>query len=126
MSEMKNRINITICATDYTIVAEESMDYVQKVAQMVDQKMTGLIEENPKLSTNMAAVLTAVNLCDELFKAQQTADNLRTQLKKYLDDASRSRQEAEESRREAMHLKGEMQDLKVLLARMDEQKKTQE
>lgn len=118
---MKNRVNITICGMEYTILAEESGDYVKKVGQLVNNKMVELINESPKMSTNMAAVLTAVNLCDELFKAQQTADNLRTQLKKYLDDSSKSRQEAEESKREVMQLRGEVQDLKVLLARMDEQ-----
>jgi cell division protein ZapA (FtsZ GTPase activity inhibitor) len=118
---MKNKVNITICGMEYTIIAEESDEYVKKVGQAVNHKMVELINENPKMSTNMAAVLTAVNLCDELFKAQQTADNLRTQLKKYLDDSSKSRQEAEESKREVMQLKGEIQDLKVLLAKLDEQ-----
>ena len=118
---MKNKVDITICGMEYTIIAEESDEYVKKVGQAVNHKMVELINENPKMSTNMAAVLTAVNLCDELFKAQQTADNLRTQLKKYLDDSSKSRQEAEESKREVMQLKGEIQDLKVLLAKLDEQ-----
>jgi cell division protein ZapA (FtsZ GTPase activity inhibitor) len=118
---MKNKVNITICGMEYTIIAEESADYVRKVGQAVNHKMVELINENPKMSTIMAAVLTSVNLCDELFRAQQTADNLRTQLKKYLDDSSRSRQEAEESKREVMQLKGEIQDLKLLLAKLDEQ-----
>lgn len=118
---MKNKVNLTICGVEYTIIAEESTDYVKKVGQMVHQKMVELINESPKMSTHMAAVLTAVNLCDELMRAQQTADNLRVQLKKYLDDSSKSRQEAEESKREVMQLKGEIQDLKVLLSKMDGQ-----
>ena len=44
-------------------------------------------------------MLTAVNLADELCKAQENADNLRRQLKTYLDEASRAKNEAAELRR---------------------------
>ena len=46
-----------------------------------------------------AAVLAAVNLADELCKAQENADNLRRQLKTYLDEAGRAKNEAAELRR---------------------------
>ena len=46
-----------------------------------------------------AAVLAAVNLADQLTKAQEGAENLRRQLKTYLDEASRAKNEAAELRR---------------------------
>ena len=47
-----------------------------------------------------AAVLTAVNLADELLKAQEAAENLRRQLKTYLDEASQAKAEASELKRQ--------------------------
>ena len=50
-------------------------------------------------SKNAAAVLAAVNLADQLTKAQEGAENLRRQVKTYLDEASRAKNEAAELRR---------------------------
>ena len=44
-------------------------------------------------------MLAAVNLADQLTKAQEGAENLRRQLKTYLDEASRAKNEAAELRR---------------------------
>ena len=46
-----------------------------------------------------AAVLAAVNLADQLCKAQDGSENLRRQLKTYLDEASQAKSEAAELRR---------------------------
>ena len=40
---MENRITVTICGTDYTLMAEESPSYMQKVAALVDGKMNELM-----------------------------------------------------------------------------------
>ena len=51
------------------------------------------------MSRDAAAVLAAVNLADQLTKAQEGAENLRRQVKTYLDEASRAKSEAAELRR---------------------------
>ena len=95
---MANRITMSICGEDYTLVADESAAYMEKVGALVDEKMTQL-QEGVHVSRIDAAVLTAVNLADELCKAQENADNLRRQLKTYLDEAGRAKNEAAELRR---------------------------
>ena len=47
-----------------------------------------------------AAVLAAVNLADELLKSEQTAENLRRQVKSYLDEAAQAKNEASELKRQ--------------------------
>lgn len=51
------------------------------------------------MSRDAAAVLAAVNLADQLTKTQEGAENLRRQVKTYLDEASRAKSEAAELRR---------------------------
>ena len=89
---------MTICGQDYTLVADESAAYMQKVGALVDQKMTELMD-SAHVSRHDAAVLTAINLADELGKQQDGSENLRRQLKTYLDEASRAKNEAAELRR---------------------------
>ena len=82
---MANRVTMTICGQDYTLVADESAAYMQKVGALVDQKMTELME-SAHVSRYDAAVLAAINLADELYKQQEGGENLRRQLKEYLED----------------------------------------
>ena len=117
---MKNKTDVIIFGCNYTISAEEPAEYVEKVAKNVDSRMNEIYEDSgANMSHSMTATLVAVNLCDELFKSQQAADNLRTQLKKYLDDSARSRQEAEESRREIASLKSELERFKAIILKSD-------
>lgn len=100
---MANKITVTISGTEYTFMSEESSAYMQKVAGLVDEKMTD-ITSSGRVSRMDAAVLAAANLADELLKQQAAADNLRRQLKGYLDDANRAKAELSDCRRQLMKL----------------------
>ena len=102
---MANRVTMTICGMEYTLVAEEDAANMETVGALVDEKMPPL-QEGAQVSRIDAAVLTAVNLADELCKAQENADNLRRQLKTYLDEASRAKNEAAELRRKLQNQQG--------------------
>ena len=87
---MENRITISICDEEYTFVAEEAPSYMQKVGSYVNDKMSELLDA-AKVGRTDAAVLTAVNITDELFKEREAGDALRRQLKQYLDEASQAK-----------------------------------
>ena len=101
---MENRITVSICGTDYTFTAEESPSYMQKVAAHVDEQMAAIMEGG-RIARVDAAVLAAANIADELYKEQAISENLRNQLKGYLDDISRLRVEINELRRENAKLR---------------------
>ena len=78
---MENRITISICDEEYTFVAEEAPSYMQKVGSYVNDKMSELLDA-AKVGRTDAAVLTAVNITDELFKEREAGDALRHQRKR--------------------------------------------
>ena len=96
---MANRITLSICGEDYTLVAEESTAYMEQVAALVDKKMKEVIA-GVKVGRNDAAVLAAVNLADELLKNEQSAENLRRQVKSYLDEAAQAKSEVSDLKRQ--------------------------
>ncbi len=96
---MANRVTMNICGQEYVLVAEESAAYMEKVGALVDSKMTELME-SARIGRSDAAVLAAVNIADELYKAQETAENLRRQLKGYLDEAAQAKNEISELKRQ--------------------------
>ena len=81
---MANRVVINICGEELTFIAEESSSYMQRVGAYVNDKMAEVLDSS-KVGRTDAAVLTAVNIADELFKAQAAAEQLRGQIKGYLD-----------------------------------------
>ncbi len=108
---MANRIVISICGEEYTLVADESSAYMQKVGSYVSDKMSEVMT-GAKVGRTDAAVLTAVNLTDELFKSQAAAEQLRGQIKGYLDEASKAQAEVSELKREIFRLQQRLDNRK--------------
>ncbi|MCI8802858.1 MAG: cell division protein ZapA [Oscillibacter sp.] len=100
---MANRVVITICEEEYTFIAEESAAYMQKVGSYVSEKMDEVLNST-RVGRADAAVLTAVNIADELFKAQVSAEQLRSQIKGYLDEAGKAQSQVSELKREILRL----------------------
>ena len=107
---MENRIVVTICDQEYTLVAEESATYMQKVGSYVSDKMSGILS-SARVGRVDAAVLTAVNLADELFKEQAAAEARRVQIKQYIDEASQAQNEVSELKREVFRLQQKLDSL---------------
>ena len=100
---MANRVVVNICGEEYTFVAEESASYMQKVGSYVSEKMDEVLN-GAKVGRSDAAILTAANITDELFKAQAAAEQLRSQIKGYLDEAGKAQAEVSELKREVFRL----------------------
>ncbi|MDD4510811.1 MAG: cell division protein ZapA [Oscillospiraceae bacterium] len=95
---MKNRVSVAIGGRDYTLLATEEESYVRKVSTHVDGKMKEMME-TARLSVTDAAIMTAVNIADDYFKMVETSENLRSQLKEYLEEASKMKLELSEAKR---------------------------
>ena len=106
---MANRVVVPICGEDYTFVAEESAAYMQKVGAYVSDKMAEILGSSKGGRTD-AAVLTAANIADELFKAQAAAEQLRSQIKGYLDEAGKAQSEVSELKREVFRLQQKLEN----------------
>ena len=100
---MANRVVVNICGEEYTFVAEESASYMQKVGSYVSEKMDEVLN-GAKVGRSDAAILTAANITDELFKAQAAAEQLRSQIKGYQDEAGKAQAEVSELKREVFRL----------------------
>lgn len=103
---MKNRVTVTIAGQEYTLVATEDKGYVEKVAGHVDAKVQEVLD-GARVSLVDAAVLGAVNIADEYFKEVEASENLRRQLKEYLEEATKLKLELSEAKREIFKLQNQ-------------------
>jgi len=81
----KNRVIVRILGQEYPLMSEDSREYMQKVAYVVDDRMNALIKSNNKLSTSMVAVLTALNLADECLKCTQEKEKLEKKIEELIN-----------------------------------------
>ena len=66
-----NIITVKINGMEYNLRGEENNEYLQMVAQYVDNKINSLMIKNNKISRPDATILAAINLGDEVFKHKE-------------------------------------------------------
>ncbi len=111
----KNRVKLNICGTDYAITTEDDPKYVMALGDELDSMLTKTLRENTRISVTQAAILAALDFADMYKKAEISADNLRGQIKEYLEDSARSKMDAEIARREVERLTRELQNVQAKL-----------
>lgn len=112
----KNRIKLTICGCECALCSDDSENYIRSIGDEVQKALDDTMSQNNRISVTMAAIIAALNFCDMAHKASSSSDNLRSQIKNYLEDSSHARMDAEESRRELERVKRENQTLRARLA----------
>jgi cell division protein ZapA len=85
----KNKVAVKISGKEYTLVGIESDDYMLKVASYIDKKFSEFHKKNPNLNSSMVAVLTSVNIADELFKAVDSEARAIEKIDKYSNEMDR-------------------------------------
>jgi cell division protein ZapA len=77
-TEQKNRVHVKIYGEEYTMRGPASPDYMKRAAHYVDEKMRQIGQTNSRLGVSRIAVLTAINLADELFLLRKELQELET------------------------------------------------
>jgi cell division protein ZapA len=74
MEEKKHTVKVNIYGEEYPIKADIDSSYIIRVAQFVDKKMREVAERSSQRVPVKVAVLTAMNIADELFKEKEDKD----------------------------------------------------
>ena len=75
----KQRTTVRVGGKEYTLVSSDSPEYMRRVAAYVDRKLTEMSLAT-RLPSNMVAVLTCLNMADELMKSHDENTRLRREL----------------------------------------------
>ena len=75
----KTRTTVRIAGREYTLTGTDPEEHMRRVAVYVDRKMEELTLST-RLPQPMIAVLTAMNIADDLIKAQDENTRLRKEL----------------------------------------------
>ncbi|MCB1177034.1 MAG: cell division protein ZapA [Leptospiraceae bacterium] len=70
-----SRVEANIFGSDYTIAGDASEEYIRSITVFVDNKMRELAKVLPNASALKIAVLTAINITDEMFQLKESPDS---------------------------------------------------
>lgn len=109
---MYNRVRITICGKTYSLQTEENPAYLTALARELEQRINGFMEHNENASLTSAAVMVGLSILGDSMKSVSDVDNIRSQIKSYVEEAAAARIESDQLRRELAILKRENESLK--------------
>ena len=113
----KKKVKVLINGAEYTLVTAEPAEYVQRVAVRVDRAISEIAQSDKRLSTAMLAMLTSINLADELLRIEDTADNLRNEIAKYSKSEIQLSTQLDEKTKRIKELEETVQKLQIELAK---------
>ena len=82
-----NKVRLEICGAVYLLSADGEPAYYEELGKTLDEKMRSMMNASDRITVTGAAVLSALDYLDELHRSNDGADNLRSQLKSYFEDA---------------------------------------
>ncbi|MCL1819802.1 MAG: cell division protein ZapA [Oscillospiraceae bacterium] len=107
MTAVKQKIPVIIAGQDFSLISTETEAHINRTATLVDDEIRSVQESSPALSKQAASILAAVNLADRVIRAEETAESLRKQLKDYIEEVAKAKNDLADTRRELNKLKKE-------------------
>lgn len=116
-----NTYRIKIFNRELNIITDQTLEYTQKLADTLNERLSEIISGVGNLTLNDAAVLVSLDCLDKAVKSEESAQNIRQQIKEYADDASKARQQALDREHEIEKLKSRIKELEDKMSNHFEQ-----
>jgi cell division protein ZapA len=106
-----NIVTIKINGNEYNLKGDEKEEYLHMVASYVDKKIKNIMSKNEKLSTSSAAILTALNLGDDMFKSHKLCKELSNKTELLDKQAMESLAQLEDFKKQLNHMESYNEEL---------------
>ncbi|MGB9594811.1 MAG: cell division protein ZapA [Candidatus Poribacteria bacterium] len=87
MSEIHKSVKVTIYGKEYEIKGNQDEEYIHKLADYVDSIMHNIAEKTQILAFDRIAILTALNIADEMHRQRKLFEENITRLERELQEA---------------------------------------
>ncbi|MCH5201584.1 MAG: cell division protein ZapA [Oscillospiraceae bacterium] len=93
----------------FIIRTEESEAYMKKVVERVDTKLKSIIASNPLIDKESAAILASLDYCDEEYKIRERLEEIKEQIKDYLEETEELHKEIKDLETKNMELQAALE-----------------
>ena len=83
---MKNKVVVQICDIEYSLLTEETEEYVKSLANEITQMIENAVYRNLRTSKTDAAMLICLELCDKIHKLSVDNSNMSRQIMGYVEE----------------------------------------
>ncbi len=112
---MLNRLKVVLCGKEYVLQTEDAPSYVYQLAKTLEKRISDITESNQRVSVHSAVLMVALSTMDELTKANNNIEVIRSQVKEYVDEAGKVRMERDSVMREVDVLRARVEQLEKML-----------
>lgn len=112
---MLNKVKVKIYNREYALQTDETAEYTKALAKRLDAHISEMMSGKTAASLVDACVLIAMSSFDECQKANDNIDNIRKQIKDYVDDAGEARLKCDELQKENRALRAKIDELESKL-----------
>ena len=106
----KKKITVFVAGQKLTLLTTESEKYVSDIANKVETTINSLFASS-NLSKEKCAVMAALDFCDDEAKARACMNEIKEQIKDYIEDVAKLKEEIELLKAEVARLEGEKKTL---------------
>jgi cell division protein ZapA len=106
---MNNTVTVNIYGHDFTIGGDKPAEQILRIATHVDLRMKQVAGEEYRGSLSSLAILTAMNICEELFDAQAKIDEMQKNKSKLEADGQHYEQMWDEAKKSFLVYKEDSQ-----------------
>jgi cell division protein ZapA len=87
--ERRNSVRVSILGDDYVLRTEASAAHTREVAEHVDRTIRRILATGSVVETHKAAILAALQITDELFRARGESDQVTDSIVALSDEVRR-------------------------------------
>lgn len=89
MSDKRTSVKVTIVGQDLTIRSDAPPEHTREVAAYVDRTIRSIMASGAVIESSRAAVLAALQITDELFRARQSQQAMEASMRGLSDEIRR-------------------------------------
>lgn len=108
---IENKVKVVICGKEYNLRTDEKPEYIKGLADRIDKEIGDMVKAKPNFGIQNAAVFVALTSLDEAAKAQESIENIRGQIKTYVNEAGKARSANEKLTAKVKELEQKIADL---------------
>ncbi len=115
----KSKIKFTINGKTYTLVHDETEDYMRRIEHYLNGKVSAAMKAGIQLGEQTSFVMASISIIDELFKVQKNFNTLKNEIRRMMDEYDKLKLEKEDLERQLNEADKKIEALsqQLLLAR---------
>lgn len=97
---MKEKYTVNICGVELRLLSEESEEYVQGLARLIDQRVNNMVIASKRCTKMEAAFVCALDMLDDKLKTALDLENAQKQRDAYLRELEALKRENNELKKQ--------------------------